>query len=130
LLQNKFGKRVQYSTVSNPLNREKLLNLFCEARVYIGCSKSDAISTSFLEAIVYGAYPIQTNTSCANEWIYKGVVATLVGLSAAELSETLDKVLDENKLVDFAQIRNVEIARKFLTDKHIKETAKIFYGLK
>ena len=130
LLQNKYGRRVKYSTVSHPLSRERLLNLFSEARVYIGCSKSDAISTSFLEAIVCGAYPIQTNTSCANEWISKGVVATLVDLSAAELNDALDKVLDENKLVDFAQIRNVEIARKFLTDKHIKKIAKIFYSLK
>jgi glycosyltransferase involved in cell wall biosynthesis len=130
LLQNKFGKRVHYSTVSSPLSREKLLNLFCEARVYIGCSKSDAISTSFLEALVCGAYPIQTNTSCANEWISKGIAATLVGLSEAELTETLDKVLDDNNLVDFAQIRNVEIARKFLTDEHIKKIAKKFYSLK
>jgi len=129
-LQNKFGKRVQYSTVSSPLSREKLLNLFCKARVYIGCSKSDAISTSFLEAIVCGAYPIQTNTSCANEWISKGVAATLVGLSEAELTKTLDQVLDDNKLVDFAQIRNVEIARKFLPDDHIKKIAKKFYSLK
>ena len=129
-LQNKFGKRVQYSTVSSPLSREKLLNLFCKARVYIGCSKSDAISTSFLEAIVCGAYPIQTNTSCANEWISKGVAATLVGLSEAELTKTLDQVLDDNKLVDFAQIRNVEIARKFLSDDHIKKIAKKFYSLK
>ena len=130
LLQNVYGKRVKYSRVSNPLSREKLLNLFCEARVYIGCSKSDAISTSFLEAIVCGAYPIQTNTSCANEWISKGIVASLVGLNSSELNDTLDKVLNENKLVDFAQIRNVEIARKFLTDEHIKKIAKMFYSLK
>jgi glycosyltransferase involved in cell wall biosynthesis len=129
-LQNRFGERVQYSTVSHPLSREKLLNLFCEARVYIGCSKSDAISTSFLEAVVCGAYPIQTNTSCANEWISKGIVATLVGLSEADLSDALDKVLSENRLVDFAQIKNIEIARKFLNDEHIRKIARVFYSLK
>jgi hypothetical protein len=50
---------------------------FANSRIYIGASRSDGISTSFLEALVLGAYPIQTNTSCGNEWVEKGFHAQL-----------------------------------------------------
>jgi hypothetical protein len=39
------------------------------ARIYLGVSKTDGISTSLLESIARGAFPIQSVTSCANEWV-------------------------------------------------------------
>jgi hypothetical protein len=128
-LKNKYGNRVNYSKVSNSLNRQKLLNLFSEARVYIGCSKSDAISTSFLESLVYGAYPIQTNTSCASEWIRKGAHATLVGLESNEIDSAIYSALTNNDLVNTAQIYNLMVAKKYLPGKLISKTAKVFYSL-
>jgi hypothetical protein len=103
--------------------------MFSQARVYIGCSKSDAISTSFLESLVYGAYPIQTNTSCADEWINKGAIATLVGLEVAEIIKALELVLIDDELVNYAQIKNSEIAKKYLDESFIKVAAKQFYLL-
>jgi hypothetical protein len=50
----------------------KMLRLFAAARCYLGVSVSDAISTSMLEALAMGAFPIQTNTSCCEEWIENG----------------------------------------------------------
>jgi hypothetical protein len=129
LLINKYGSRVKYSTVSGPLSRKELLYMFSQARVYIGCSKSDAISTSFLESLVYGAYPIQTNTSCADEWINKGAIATLVGLEVAEIIKALELVLIDDELVNYAQIKNSEIAKKYLDESFIKVAAKQFYLL-
>jgi hypothetical protein len=129
LLKDKYGNRVNYSTVSNPLSRKNLLALFSEARVYIGCSKSDAISTSFLEALTYGAYPIQTNTSCANEWIIKGAFATLVGLDAAEINKELELVIKDDKLVNLAQTSNLIVAKKYLDENEIKKIAMKFYSL-
>ena len=49
--------------------RQEMLQNFSEARIYIGISLSDGISTSLLEALAIGSYPIQTNTSCVDEWI-------------------------------------------------------------
>ena len=49
-------------------SHEQMLRMFGRARVYLGVSISDAISTSMLEAMALGAFPIQTNTSCCNEW--------------------------------------------------------------
>ena len=44
-----------------------MLRMFSRSRIYLGVSVSDAISTSMLEALAMGAFPIQTNTSCCNE---------------------------------------------------------------
>jgi hypothetical protein len=128
-LRNKFGHRVNYSTVSNLLSRNELLGLFAKSRLYIGCSKSDAISTSFLEALVFGAYPIQTNTSCADEWTRKGVHASLVGLETKEIDLAIEKALSDDNLVNIAQINNLVVAKKYLPENIIKETAKQFYLL-
>ena len=129
MLKEKYKERVNYSTVSNSISREKLLNLFGTARVYIGCSKSDAISTSFLEALVYGAYPIQTNTSCADEWIIKGANATLVGLNTDEIYRALQFAIEDDDLVNLAQTNNHKIVREHLDENKIKRIAAEFYSL-
>jgi hypothetical protein len=49
-----------------PCSHDDMLRLYGRARVYIGLSISDAISTSFLEAIVMGAFPIQSCTACGD----------------------------------------------------------------
>ncbi|NJD24009.1 MAG: glycosyltransferase [Betaproteobacteria bacterium] len=54
-------------------SHEKMLKYFAHARIYLGVSISDAISTSMLEAMAMGAFPIQTNTACCNEWFADGV---------------------------------------------------------
>jgi hypothetical protein len=128
-LKNKYEDRINYSTVSKPLSREMLLSLFGQARVYLGCSKSDAISTSFLEALTYGAYPIQTNTSCADEWVNKGALATLVGLNSVEISKALELVMKDDNLVNLAQSRNLLVAKNYLDENIIKKVAEKFYSL-
>lgn len=71
-LKERFGDRINYSTVKKPLSHKEIQESFSNSRVYIGCSISDGISTTFLESLIAGSYPIQTSTSCANEWIEKG----------------------------------------------------------
>ena len=124
-----FGPRLQFSTVKKPLPRHKLMALFNEARVYLGCSKSDGISTSFLEAILHGSYPIQTNTSCANEWINKGVVASIVSDDQIEIYNSLHLAITDDTLVDFAYQNNLRIAKELLDYERIKSIAKTFYSL-
>lgn len=128
-LQMTYGDRVNYSTVAKSISREELLDFFGNARIYIGCSRSDGISTSFLEALIYGAYPIQTNTSCANEWIDKGAHATLIGLRSTEISEALHDAIMDDDLVNLAQADNRRIARQHLDENKIRKIAKVFYSL-
>ena len=51
------------------LSHSQVLDLFRSSLIYIGHSISDGISTSMLEAMSMGAIPIQTNSSCAEEWV-------------------------------------------------------------
>lgn len=51
------------------VSHEEILKAFGRARIYIGLSISDGISTSLLEAMVMGAFPIQSCTACVDEWI-------------------------------------------------------------
>ena len=50
------------------LSHREMLDLFAESAIYIGLSASDGISTSMLEAMAMGAIPVQSSTSCCNEW--------------------------------------------------------------
>jgi glycosyltransferase involved in cell wall biosynthesis len=51
------------------LAHTQMLDLFASARIYVGISLSDGISTSLLEAMAMGAIPVQANSSCASEWL-------------------------------------------------------------
>ena len=92
-LATDFPDRVTFSTVDRPLKHEELISQFVKSRVYIGCSSSDGVSTSFLEALINGAYPIQTSTSCANDWVEKGAVASIIPLNSDILFQELDLAL-------------------------------------
>src|SRR5262249_16587072 len=61
-----------------PTTHEEILLLFGAARVYPGLSISDAIPPSLLEAMVMGAFPIQSFTACADEWITHGKTGMVV----------------------------------------------------
>jgi hypothetical protein len=128
LLSDKFSDRVRIRIHSNPLPREQLIREFANSRVYVGASRSDGISTSFLEALVEGAFPIQTNTSCADEWILKGAVAILPDSNSKSIEGAILEALTDNDLVDSAQIQNHLIAKKYLDESQIKDVARIFYS--
>ncbi len=88
--------------------------LFGEARVAVGISSSDGIPNSMIEAMIMGAFPIQTNPGGASaEWIEDGVNGILVpdddpDAVAAAISEAL---VDDAK-VDAAAETNPRIARE------------------
>jgi glycosyltransferase involved in cell wall biosynthesis len=93
-----------------------MLKKYGQARVYIGLSISDAISTSLLEAIVMGAFPIQSCTACADEWIVDGQSGLIVPPEDVDLIENaLRLALTNDMLVDRADILNKETARKRLS---------------
>jgi hypothetical protein len=128
-LAKKYKDRVEYSVISKPISHTSLMQLFKKARVYIACSESDGISTSFLEAIVNGAYPIQTNTSCVNEWADKGIICSIVGLDVNEITTELEKVIADKDILDNAQKTNLNIARLILSKSTINQIAHKFYDV-
>lgn len=126
-LKKQYPGRVDYSGRRSPLSRNQMRELFLKSRVYIGASRSDGISTSFLEALVSGCYPIQTNTSCAGEWVTIGAAATLVDMDAARIAEGISAALKSDSLVNQAQTVNKLIVESHLASHVIRPIAINFY---
>ena len=120
-------KNFTFFSRRRPLSREHLLAYFMNSRVYLGLSRSDGISTSFLESLVSGAYPIQSGTSCANEWLSKGAVASIVPLNLEHIICELTRALQDDDLVDSAQLSNLKVAESHLSSTTIRSKALTFY---
>lgn len=88
-------------------DHDTMLRMFSRARVYLGVSLSDAISTSMLEAIAMGAFPIQTDTACCDEWIEDGRTGFIVPPEDAELiADRLRRAVMDDALVNQAAESN------------------------
>ena len=112
----------------NELSHERMLALFGRSRIYIGISESDAISTSMLEALACGAFPIQTNTSCADEWIVDGTSGFIVDLNnRTSISFALRAALENDALVDAASRINFATVRRRVANSAISESVRDFY---
>ena len=126
-LASKFPN-VRFSDQNHKLAHPALLEQFRSAQIYIGLSRSDGISTSFLEALNSGAYPIQSNTSCANEWVKKGAVASLVSLQKNEILQELIGTYNNFQKLALAQRENLFVARRYLKYDDIARVSRDFYS--
>jgi glycosyltransferase involved in cell wall biosynthesis len=124
-----YPGRIEFSTIRSGKSHPELMDLFAKARIYIGCSLSDGISTSFLEALSNGVYPIQSNTSCANEWIDQGIYASLVNLELEEITAELIRRASDWRSLEEMTSRNLQIIRRLLNPENIKSKSQSFYDL-
>jgi glycosyltransferase involved in cell wall biosynthesis len=109
-------------------NHKKMLRMFARARIYLGVSISDAISTSMLEAMAMGAFPIQTNTSCCEEWIADGRSGFVI--SSGDVDQIADRIrraVMDDALVDTAAEINWKTVQERLDMRLLKERAIAFY---
>jgi len=96
-------------------SHDDMLALFGHARIYIGLSISDAISTSLLEAIAMGAFPIQSCTACADEWIENGRTGLIVPPEDPErVAMAIRRAVSDDALVDKAAEENARVAAERL----------------
>jgi glycosyltransferase involved in cell wall biosynthesis len=121
--------QIQVTILKKRIPHHEMLTHFSEARAYIGISLSDGISTSLLEAMATGCYPIQTNTSCAGEWITKHSGNLIPPNNPILLSETLRDVLSNGQLVDDACIDNLAVMTARGTDSHVIHQSESFYQI-
>ena len=127
-LAKEFGLSV-VSYRRGALSQDKFLELFRQSRIYIGISLSDAASMSLLEAMVCGAFPIQTNTSCADEWIVDGKSGFIVDPdNLMNLVSSIKTALLDDSLVDGAAEINYLEARKKLDRSIITTISQNFYA--
>jgi glycosyltransferase involved in cell wall biosynthesis len=107
---------------------EALLEQYGKSRVYIGLSISDAISTSLLESMVMGAFPIQSGTACADEWITDGESGLIVPPEDPQIiAEAVRRAVSDDALVDAAAEKNAATCAERLNYADIKAKAVAFY---
>jgi len=107
---------------------EQILRLFAMARVYLGVSVSDAISTSALEAMAMGAFPIQTNTSCCDEWFDHGKGGYLIPPDDVDLiAQRVRSALTDDPLVDQAAVLNWQTVETRLDQRKMDQRVWAFY---
>ncbi len=117
LLKQSYEPRVRVWRVQDYKSHPELMTEFSRSRIYLGLSKSDGISTAFLEAMGTGTYPIQSNTSCAGEFLIEGFQADLSELSINKVWELLQK-----RWVDIEKLeRSVAINSKLIFEKFSPE---------
>jgi glycosyltransferase involved in cell wall biosynthesis len=99
---------------------EQILEMHARSRISIGLSTSDGLPASFLEAMAMGAFPIQSNTSLASEWVSDGKTAFIVPPEDPEVIEqAIRKALTDDVLVDAAAETNWNLIQERLSSEVI-----------
>jgi glycosyltransferase involved in cell wall biosynthesis len=119
LLKNSTGLDIEI--LPSNLTHTNILQYHGMARISIGLSVGDGISTSLLEAMAMGSFPIQSSTSCVNEWVIDGETGLIVPPEDPEIIEkAIRRAISDNEMVDLANHKNY---------KTIQEKAE-YYKLK
>ena len=107
--------------VISSVPHDEMLRLYNRSRIFIGLSISDGISTSLLEAMAMGTFPIQSCTACADEWIVNGQSGFIVPPEDPQaIAEALRRALTDDLLVDRAAEINAQTIAERLDNSVIK----------
>ena len=107
---------------------DEMLANFGRARLYMGISISDAISTSVLESMAMGAFPIQTDTSCCGEWIEDGKSGFIVPHDDFDvICDRFQRALNDDVLVDQAAEINWATVCERLDNRVLRPKVRALY---
>jgi glycosyltransferase involved in cell wall biosynthesis len=90
-----------------PMPHHRMLEEFAHSRMYLGISISDGLSTSMVEAMSQGCFPIQSENSAAPRFIQtftSGVIVNPWDITGIQNAVLL--AMREDSLIDNAQIIN------------------------
>lgn len=114
--------------ISRDTPHEEILKMHGRARVSIGLSMGDGLSTSFLEAVAMGSFPVQSWTACADEWIEDGKTGLLVPPEEPmAVGQAIRRALTDDALVDQASALNYSLAEDRLDQALLKPKAVEIY---
>lgn len=110
------------------VSHETILSYFAQSRLYMSVSLGDGISTSALEAMALGAFPIQTNTSCCDEWFADGEGGFLVAPDRPDtIRDRILVALQDDNLVDRAAEINWKTVSARLDRRRLRVQLEEFY---
>jgi hypothetical protein len=105
LLINSTGLEIEI--LPSNLTHTNILQYHGMARISIGLSVGDGISTSLLEAMAMGSFPIQSNTSCVCEWVIDGETGIIVSPEDPEIIEkAIRRAISDDEMVNSANLKN------------------------
>lgn len=106
---------LKITELRNPCSHDEMLELMGESRIAIGISASDGTPNAMLEAMVLGAFPIQSDTISTAEWIRHGENGLLVSpTDLNSIATALRQALTDDKLIDDAARVNEELVNERL----------------
>lgn len=89
------------------MDHEKFLNVYSDARIYIGLSETDGLSTSMVEAMKFGAFPIQSQNSAAGEFLENSKTGFIVDpWDIDSIRHAIHTALSDGELIDSAAEKN------------------------
>lgn len=115
--------------VLQQITHEEILRFHGKARLSISLSISDGVPNSLLEAMVMGSFPIQSKTSCADEWIDDGKTGLLVPPEDPEVVERAIRwALADDDMVNNAATCNLQTVQERLNYHLLKQQAVELYS--
>jgi glycosyltransferase involved in cell wall biosynthesis len=104
------GLRIE---VHEKIPRDILIRLMGRSRVHIAVGTTDGTPNAMLEAMIMGAFPIQSDTVSTGEWIRNGENGILVPVEDLPAIETaIRKAVSDDDLVDKAAHSNQVLMRE------------------
>lgn len=98
-------------------------------RIAIGLSITDGISISLLESMGAGAFPIQSDMGCAQEWIENGVTGFVVSPhDTAALAEAIRTAVHDDAMVDQAARANHSVIQERWSSPGQRRRIRSIYG--
>ena len=80
-----------------------ILESFGQARIAIGINQTDGVPIAMLEAMIMGAFPLQSDTESTAEWINDGINGMLVAPEdPLDIERAIRKALKDDDLIDRA----------------------------
>ena len=89
-------------------DHEHAIDRLARARAVVGVGISDGISTTLLESMAVGTFPIQSSTACADEWIECGRSGFVVSpWDTGAIADAIFRAVTDDDLVDRAAAINL-----------------------
>lgn len=107
---------------------EESLRMHAHARVSLGVAISDGLPLSTVESALMGAFPVQTNTSCAGERLRDGAGILLVPPDDIEaIAAAIRRALTDDELVDRAAEMNFDYISRNLSIEAVQPQVVTMY---
>jgi glycosyltransferase involved in cell wall biosynthesis len=123
--QENTGKEIKL--LSN-VSQNEMLNLAASSRISLCTNMSDGLPNAMLEAMMMGAFPVQSDTCISEGWIQDSKTGFLVPPEDTDvIAAKLRTALTDDQLVDNAAAINMQLIRSSLDYDTIKASVTELY---